>query len=145
MGGPARLHFLGATIVALASTLGGCGADDRPATWVYISAAIVQPSCATARCHARGSAAAGLQLDSIEGGYLLLVGSSPPQNHIPPLPPSTPPAGSHHVVPGRPEASLLMRRLQGEGARRMPPDDPLPEADIALVERWIREGALYDR
>jgi hypothetical protein len=128
-----------------AALSGGCGADTRPATWVYISSAIVAPSCATARCHSLGSAAKGLQLDTVEGGYFLLVGSPPPQNHIPPLPPSTPPTGSHHVVPGRPEASLLMRRLRGEGARRMPPDEPLPDEDIALVERWIREGALYDR
>jgi hypothetical protein len=49
------------------------------------------------------------------------------------------------VIPGQPEASLLLRRLRGEGARRMPPDEPLPRADIELIERWIREGALYDR
>src|SRR5687768_11150428 len=91
--------------------LAACGADERPATWVFISAAIVQPACATSRCHVRGSAARGLQLDTVEGGYQLLVGAVPPQNHVPPLPPATPPQGAHHVVPGRPEASWLMRRL----------------------------------
>jgi hypothetical protein len=31
--------------------------------------------------------------------------------------------------------------LRARGAPRMPPDRPLPEADIALVERWILDGA----
>ena len=45
--------------LALALALGtlgaaaGCGksTDDRPATWSYVSTAILQPNCATANCH----------------------------------------------------------------------------------------------
>jgi hypothetical protein len=128
---------------------GAFGCEDRPATWVYISAGIVQPACATSRCHVHSSAAAGLQLDTVEGGYLALVGAPPPQNSVPPLPPATPPAtppmSAHHVVPGHPESSVLMFRLRGQGVRKMPPDEPLPDADLELIERWILEGALYDR
>lgn len=47
------------------------------------------------------------------------------------------------VIPGRPEASELMRRVRGQARPRMPFDGPpyLDEADIALVERWIADGA----
>jgi hypothetical protein len=31
--------------------------------------------------------------------------------------------------------------LRARNATRMPPDRPLPEADIRLIERWIRAGA----
>ena len=31
--------------------------------------------------------------------------------------------------------------LRARNAPRMPPDCPLPEADIELVERWILNGA----
>lgn len=58
--------------------------------------------------------------------------------------------GGHHgpaVVPGHPEQSLLVKLIRHEG----PVDDPMnmppapkskiPDADIAIVESWIRAGA----
>jgi mono/diheme cytochrome c family protein len=47
------------------------------------------------------------------------------------------------VVPGRPEASELLRRVRGQARPRMPFDGPpyLDDADIALIERWIADGA----
>jgi len=44
------------------------------------------------------------------------------------------------VVAGDSEHSLLVRRLLGlDGEDRMPLDkDPLPEAQVALIRRWIR-------
>lgn len=52
------------------------------------------------------------------------------------------------VIPGDPAKSLLLRLMQHEG----PADDPMPmpppprpklsDADIAVVERWIRAGAV---
>jgi hypothetical protein len=122
---------LGGAVVAL---LVGCGEDDRPATWTYISASIIQPNCATSRCHAEGAAAFGLQLDSLEGGYAQLVGRSP----------SGAQTGRNFVVPGDPAASKLMYLLRGQESERMPPDAPLPDADIELVERWILEGARFE-
>jgi hypothetical protein len=44
------------------------------------------------------------------------------------------------VVPGDP-ASTLMSLLEGDERRRMPPDAPLPAADIELIRRWIEAGA----
>jgi hypothetical protein len=44
------------------------------------------------------------------------------------------------VVPGDP-ASTLLSLLDGDERRRMPPDAPLPAADVALVRLWIEAGA----
>ena len=49
-----------------------------------------------------------------------------------------------HIVPGDPDASLVMTRISNRGnARQMPPmDSHLADADaIALLSRWIRELA----
>jgi len=53
------------------------------------------------------------------------------------------PADRARVVPGRPEASELLRRVRGQARPRMPFDGPpyLDDADIALIERWIADGA----
>ncbi len=40
--------------------------------------------------------------------------------------------------------SPLLYLLNGEGALRMPPDGPLPQADIDLIDRWIKAGAKND-
>lgn len=47
------------------------------------------------------------------------------------------------VLPGRPEASELVRRIQGLARPRMPFDGPpyLSEAEIDLIRDWIRQGA----
>ena len=47
------------------------------------------------------------------------------------------------VVPGNPDASELLRRLRGQSLPRMPYDGPpyLDPAEIALVARWIADGA----
>jgi mono/diheme cytochrome c family protein len=46
------------------------------------------------------------------------------------------------VVPGRPQASELMRRIRGQARPRMPLDGPsLADEEIDLIERWIAQGA----
>ena len=45
------------------------------------------------------------------------------------------------VVAGEPEHSKLLYQLRGVETLRMPPDAPLPDPYIALIERWILEGA----
>ncbi len=50
------------------------------------------------------------------------------------------------IVPGKPEASLLLHALRGtEKDLSMPPDERLPAAVIADFETWIREGAIDPR
>ena len=50
------------------------------------------------------------------------------------------------VVPSQPEQSELVRRLSAKDEDdRMPQkDDPLPAEHIALIERWIKDGAKFD-
>jgi mono/diheme cytochrome c family protein len=47
------------------------------------------------------------------------------------------------VVPGRPAASELMRRIRGQARPRMPFDGPpyLSDQEIRLIQRWIARGA----
>ena len=55
-------------------------------------------------------------------------------------------SGSAPVVAGKPADSELLRLLESsEPEERMPKGgDPLPKEQIALVRRWIAEGAKYD-
>jgi mono/diheme cytochrome c family protein len=49
------------------------------------------------------------------------------------------------ILPGKGEKSLLVERLRGHGDDDQMPlkKDPLPEAQIALISRWIDEGAKW--
>ena len=46
------------------------------------------------------------------------------------------------LVPGRPDASLLMEAVRYEGLE-MPPDRRLSQDDVAKLEEWIRLGAPF--
>jgi WD40 repeat protein len=49
------------------------------------------------------------------------------------------------LEPGDPEASMLVELIRPGGEPRMPyKQDPLPPESIALIERWVKEGARYD-
>lgn len=102
----------------------GCAEDprERPATWSYVHAAIVAPSCATSSCHSDLAETAGLSLDDRDAALVQLV-------------------ERRFVIPGDPGSTLMML-LEGDERDRMPPDAPLPQADIDLIRIWIEEGAL---
>jgi hypothetical protein len=125
-----------AAVLALAA----CdGAEDRPSDWNYVHTAILRPSCATAACHSGLSAVGGLDLSTPDSAYAFLTGrvcGAPPQPGDP---------AGNFVRPGQPESSQLVWMLRGEGtALVMPPDVPLPDVEIAIIERWILEGATCD-
>jgi hypothetical protein len=103
--------------------LAGCAADpsSRPATWSYIHPTLITPSCATSSCHSSLAATAGVVLDDRDAAYRTLIDLS-------------------YVVPGDPSSTLLYL-LEGDERPRMPPDAPLPAADIDLVRAWIEAGA----
>jgi hypothetical protein len=50
-------------------------------------------------------------------------------------------AAGEVLVPGDPDASLLIEAVRYEGDPRMPPDGKLEAAQIALLEEWVRRGA----
>ncbi len=55
--------------------------------------------------------------------------------------------GDIAIVPGKPEASYLIKQIEKvDGKAAMPKKaEPLSDADIELVKRWIAEGAIDDR
>src|SRR3569623_119413 len=131
--------------------IAGCGKDNRPAAWESVSPLIFLPDCATASCHSRAAAVSGLDFSDPDRGYtsltqlwvwivdptgtpdngcMVMRGTNACQRNQRPL-----------VVPFVPSQSGVVNVLRAEGASRMPPDRPLAEGDIELVERWILNGA----
>ncbi|HEY8926150.1 MAG TPA: hypothetical protein VIU64_17325 [Polyangia bacterium] len=106
--------------LAVVVSAAGCGGsvDNRPAKWSYIAPIIIEPNCATANCHSALTQRFNLRLDTIQSSY----------------------KGLHRL------GSLLTSVLRGEiaGVQRMPPDAPLPDPDIALIEEWVANGAPWD-
>ena len=119
----ARKHRLQAFAPLMLVLAAACTGDpaERPATWAYLHPAIVAPSCATSSCHSARVETAGVALDEAARAYDDLI-------------------ERRFVVPGDP-ASTLMSLLDGDERRRMPPDAPLPAADIELIRLWIEAGA----
>lgn len=127
-------------MVAAVLALAGC--DERPATWAYISPVIFQANCATASCHSRGTAVAGLDFSTPDRGYASLARLSVVVPGEGGDAGATAAARRPLVTPYDPQQSRVIMLLRARGARRMPPDRPLDEADIRLVESWILNGAL---
>ncbi len=111
-------------LVAAVAALLGCGSttDDRPASWPFISATITEPSCATVNCHSEVAKRAGVDMHDRASGFNAMVMQG-------------------FVDPTAPDNSPVLFLMRAEGARRMPPDSPLPEADIVLIRNWIAAGA----
>ena len=77
-------------------------------------------------CHGR-KAEAGLRLDSLDG--MLKGGESGPAVHI-----------------GDSKKSLLWKVVSGAHSKiSMPPDDPLADEEITILERWIDDGAHWPK
>jgi hypothetical protein len=102
----------------------------------------MQPNCATSSCHSRGTAVAGLDLSTAEAGWKDLLEQRLPG--VPGSPMGRPMVPRQLIIPGNPGQSRVVNMLRAFGAARMPPDRPLAEADIALVEEWILAGAKND-
>ena len=124
-----RLACLAVVAAALSSVVSGCNGttDDRPPKWSFISATIMEPSCATVNCHSAITHQGGVDLSAREIGYQTLVSNSGGK--------------TYYVYPGYPQYSPVVNLMNAEGSIRMPPDNPLPQADIQLIESWIADGA----
>ena len=151
-----RIASAGA-FVAVLFAASGClnTTDSRPATWSFVSAAILEPNCATASCHSRGAAASGLDFSSPERGFISLTGlwvwivdpAGTADQGCRVVDGTTVCQREYRslVVPFDPSQSRLTQLMRAGRQNRMPPDRPLPEVDIRLLERWILDGALDDR
>ncbi len=101
------------------------GPDTRPETADYIIEAILVPSCGRAACHSSETRAHNLAFDTIDAAIASL---------------KTQQRGQPLVTPGLAGSSELVTVLT-DSARIMPPDAPLPQADIDLITNWIAAGA----
>ncbi|HHO52125.1 MAG TPA: hypothetical protein ENK18_14935 [Deltaproteobacteria bacterium] len=120
--------------IALAGCAGDEPADTAP-TFTEVRDEILLPSCGFSSCH--GGGAGGLQLDEASA-YANLVDAE-----------SAAAPGSILVVPGDPEDSYLMSKLEGgpmavTDERMPPPSGGFDPAKIDQIRAWIAAGALDD-
>lgn len=88
---------------------------------------LLESKCFECHSHESGKAKGGLVLDSRNGWEK---------------------GGSHGPVvsPGKPEESLLMRAIEyGDEDLQMPPKQQLPAEEVAVLRKWIADGAFDPR
>jgi len=115
--------------------LGAGGASGSVAlvpTLSSIQANVFSVSCAVPGCQGGSSAQFGLRLDpGFSAGNLVNVASPRGANLV-------------RVVPGNPDASFLIQKLEGTQpiGERIPLLGPyLPQSTIDVIRQWIRDGA----
>jgi hypothetical protein len=113
--------------------VGETGAPDAPltATLQSIQDNVFTPICA--QCHQGAAAPLGFRLDEASA-YAMLVNA-----------PSSEVSSLRRVVPGDPDNSYIIQKLEGRAAvgGQMPlGQPPLPQATIAVIRDWIANGAL---
>lgn len=95
-----------------------CGTDDpRAPTVEVISTEILAPACGAPQCHSTSTLQSGYAFDTLAASKVALKSI---QN-----------GGGHNK-------RSLMEELT---TRRMPPDVPLDDADLTLIETWIANGS----
>ncbi|MEP6536837.1 MAG: PSD1 and planctomycete cytochrome C domain-containing protein [Bryobacteraceae bacterium] len=115
------VHFA-AGAVALWTVALPSRAQDTPSTYEERVRPVLLRNCSG--CHVSGGHAGGLKMDTYaeirKGG-----GRGPT------------------VVPGDPAASLLSKAIHyGDDVLKMPPRGKIADADIAVIDKWIAEGAV---
>ncbi|MEL6671646.1 MAG: PSD1 and planctomycete cytochrome C domain-containing protein [Bacteroidota bacterium] len=94
---------------------------------------ILSDNCYTCHGPDANKREAGLRLDTEEGAFSLLEDSQE----------------KYALVPGQPEASILYHRIvDTDPTRVMPPPESnlsLSEREIALLEKWIAQGAKWKK
>src|SRR5256884_8305829 len=110
---------------------GGGSASLEP-TLASIQANVFSVNCAFSGCHGGGTVPFGLRLDpGFSAGNLINVPSPRDPNLI-------------RVIPGDPDASFLIQKLQGTQTLgdRMPDGGPyLTTAQVNVIRQWIQDGA----
>ena len=128
--------LLAAALLTLAACGGGSGDNAPPAglqpTLASIQDNVFTVTCAVSNCHGGAGAQYGLRLDpGFSAGNLINVPSPRDANLI-------------RVVPGDPDASFLIQKLQGTQTVgvRMPDGGPyLTTATVNVIRQWIQDGA----
>jgi len=129
--------LLTAALLTLAACGGGSGNPAPPITVLQPTLASIQDNvftvtCAVSNCHGGAGAQFGLRLDpGFSAGNLINVPSPRDPNLI-------------RVVPGDPDASFLIQKLNGTQTlgNRMPDGGPyLTTATVNVIRQWIQDGA----
>ena len=121
-------------VVVTGAALGLGTAPVAPVSFDQSVRPILTARCATPTCHGGAHPQQQLPLGE-ETAYEHLVGV-----------PSLECPADKLVTPGSPDASYLVKKLEGAGpcfgGIRMPPGSPLPASDVATIRNWIAQGAL---
>lgn len=99
----------------------GCGTtpDERPATVEVVALSILAPSCGQVQCHSTTTNLEGYAFDTLAAAKKSLA----------------------RLVSRTGGQSELLEVLEASGDERMPPDAPLADEDVALIQAWIDAGA----
>jgi len=112
-------------ILLLTTAVGPARAEDTDNSEFFRQkiAPLLETRCLECHSHATGQMENGLTLDSPTGWTH--GGDNGPA-----------------IIPGEPDTSLVIQAVRYTAADlQMPPDERLSEADIALLEEWVRRGA----
>ena len=120
---PAAVAF---ALLLVTGTPGADGAGDPTATFRDQVEPILARRCLACHSHAAGQMEGNLALDWKSGWAT--GGDRGPA-----------------ILPGSPDESLLIRAVRHVDADLKMPDDKLPEEEIAILEAWVREGAIDPR
>jgi hypothetical protein len=138
-----RLLFASASVALLLAlaACGGGGEDEAPPapppaglqpTLASIQDNVFTPSCAKSGCHTGAGAQAGLRLDPGFSWASLLMVSSQDMSLT-------------RVIPGNPDGSFLIQKLEGTAmlGGQMPADGPpfLQQSTIIVIRQWILDDA----
>jgi hypothetical protein len=140
-----RFLFFCSASVALTLAVAACGGggeDAPPAppppmglqpTLASIQANIFTPTCAVSGCHSGPGAVLGLNLEAGQSAANLINVPSFYGGMV------------VRVIPGNPDDSFLIHKLQGNQAfgERMPLNGPyFQQVTIDVIRQWIQDGAL---
>ena len=104
-------------LIIASALLTSCGTeDDRPATVEVVSLEILAPACGAVQCHSTTTRLEGLAFDTLGAAKASLRDLG--------------------VRAGR--GGELIEVIDEQ---QMPPDSPMFENDIALIKKWIANGA----
>jgi hypothetical protein len=115
---------------------GSSGVAPLEPTLASIQANVFSVNCAIPGCHGGGTVQFGLRLDP-DFSYASLINVASPQS----------PSGQTltRVIPGNPDGSFLIQKLEGKQTVgiRMPAfsPQPLPQSTINVIRQWIANGA----
>lgn len=113
------------TVAALMLACGAARADERPVSYDRDVDPLMKKYCAT--CHGRRTFRGNVSVVTFES----LMRSK---------------KGKALIVPGQPDTSVLLLTMEGKKPVMPPRKEELQptKAEVALIRRWIKEGAKDD-